>query len=144
MFLYVNKPKKEGRTLLFIDEIQNSSHAVSLLRYFHEELPEIYIIAANSLLETMLDKHISLPVGRVEYMAIHPCSFTEYLVATENERFIGLLDNPLLLAPFHQELMHLFNIYTLIGGMPEVVARYTQEREIVSLSNTFNQLLNGV
>ncbi|HOG41118.1 MAG TPA: AAA family ATPase [Bacteroidales bacterium] len=69
LFLYANKTQKEGRTLLFIDEIQNSPHTVSLLRYFYEETPEIYIIAAGSLLETMLDKHISLPVGRVEYMA---------------------------------------------------------------------------
>ena len=58
LFLYANKKQKEGRTLLFIDEIQNSPHTVSLLRYFYEETPEIYVIAAGSLLETMLDRHI--------------------------------------------------------------------------------------
>jgi predicted AAA+ superfamily ATPase len=77
LFLYCNVKRHEGRTLLFIDEIQNSPHTVSLLRYFYEEAPEIHVIAAGSLLETMLDRHISLPVGRVQYMALHPCSFAE-------------------------------------------------------------------
>ena len=81
LFLYDNKPQRPGRTLLFIDEIQSSPQAVALLRYFYEELPELYVIAAGSLLENMLDKHISLPVGRVEYMALHPCSFIEFLQA---------------------------------------------------------------
>ena len=62
LFLYDNKPQRPGRTLLFIDEIQSSPQAVALLRYFYEELPELYVIAAGSLLENMLDKHISLPV----------------------------------------------------------------------------------
>ena len=64
LFLYDNKPQRPGRTLLFIDEIQSPPQTVALLRYFYEELPELYVIAAGSLLENMLDKHISLPVGR--------------------------------------------------------------------------------
>lgn len=143
LFLYADKPQKNGRTLLFIDEIQNSPHAVSLLRYFYEELPEIHVIAAGSLLETMLDKHISLPVGRVEYMAVHPCSFPEFLTATGNERFAEIIAHPENSTAFHQELLALFNRYALIGGMPEVVARYAAERDIVSLSKTYNQLLNA-
>lgn len=143
LFLYCNVIQKEGRTLLFIDEIQQSPHTVSLLRYFYEELPEIYVIAAGSLLETMLDKHISLPVGRVEFMALHPCSFTEFLIATGNERYIEILTEPSVTTALHQELMQLFNIYALIGGMPEVVARYAAAHDIVSLSSTYNQLLNA-
>ncbi|MGC9343798.1 MAG: AAA family ATPase, partial [Bacteroidales bacterium] len=69
LFLYCNKTRKSGRILLFIDEIQESPHAVKLLRYFYEDTPEILVIAAGSLLETMLEKNISIPVGRVEYMA---------------------------------------------------------------------------
>lgn len=143
LFLYCNTARKEGRTLLFIDEIQQSPHTVSLLRYFYEELPEIYVIAAGSLLETMLDKHISLPVGRVEFMAMHPCSFTEFLTATDNGQYREVLTEPTLTTPFHQELMQLYNMYALIGGMPEVVARYATEYDIVSLSATYNQLLNA-
>jgi len=143
IFLYCNIARKEGKTLLFIDEIQNSVHTVALLRYFYEELPEIYVIAAGSLLETLLDKHISLPVGRIQYMALHPCSFTEFLNANGNARFIEPLQNATLPAAFHNELMQQFNVYSLIGGMPEVVKYYVENKDIVSLSEIYNELLNA-
>lgn len=143
LFLYDNKPQRPGRTLLFIDEIQSSPQAVALLRYFYEELPELYVIAAGSLLENMLDKHISLPVGRVEYMALHPCCFIEFLQAIGEGRFVDWILEARLPEAFHQQLMLLFNSYALIGGMPEIVARYAANRDVVSLSDTYNQLLNA-
>ena len=143
LFLYDNKPQRPGRTLLFIDEIQSSPQAVALLRYFYEELPELYVIAAGSLLENMLDKHISLPVGRVEYMALHSCSFIEFLQAIGEARFVDWILEARLPEAFHQQLMLLFNSYALIGGMPEIVARYAANRDVVSLSDTYNQLLNA-
>ncbi|GAB1416647.1 hypothetical protein MASR2M117_20530 [Paludibacter sp.] len=91
----------------------------------------------------MLDKHISLPVGRVEYLAIHPCSFIEYLVAIGEGRFVDMLTSAKLPEPFHEEMLQLFNLYALIGGMPEVVARYASERDIVALSEIYSQLLNA-
>lgn len=143
LFLYGGVRQHPGRTLIFMDEIQSSPQAVALLRYFYEELPDIYVIAAGSLLETMLDRHISLPVGRVEYLALHPCSFIEFLQATGEERFVDLILHANLPAPFHQQLMALFNTYALIGGMPEIVAQYAAKKDIVSLSDTYNQLLNA-
>jgi len=143
LFLYCNKTRKEGGTLLFIDEIQTSSHALSLLRYFYEDMPEIFVVAAGSLLETMLDKHVSLPVGRVEYMAIHPCSFIEYLSAIGEGRFVEQLIKAELSNAFHDEILQQFNLYALIGGMPEVVAHYAASKDIVALSRTYNQLLNA-
>ncbi len=143
LFLYCNVTKKNGRTLLFLDEIQASPHAVALLRYFYEDVPEIYVIAAGSLLETMLDKHISLPVGRVEYLAIHPCSFIEYLTAIGEGRFVDLLRMASLPDAFHAEMVQHFKVYALIGGMPEVVARYAANRDILGLSKVYNQLLNA-
>jgi predicted AAA+ superfamily ATPase len=145
LFLYCDVARKTGTTLLFIDEIQSSPHAVALLRYFYEESPEIHVIAAGSLLETLLDidKIISLPVGRVQYLALHPCSFIEYLNAMGDGRFIELIKNATLPQAFHQVLIQHFNIYSLIGGMPEAVARYAEERDIVALSSTFNELLNA-
>ena len=79
IFFYLKKSPVEGAVLLFIDEIQNSPEAVAMLRYFYEKRPDIYVIAAGSLLENVIDRKISFPVGRVEYMALHPCSFLEYL-----------------------------------------------------------------
>ncbi|MCP4680605.1 MAG: AAA family ATPase, partial [Deltaproteobacteria bacterium] len=76
----------EKQTLVFIDEIQNSPRAVALLRYFYETRPDLYIIAAGSLLETLLDVSVSFPVGRVEFMVVHPFTFEEYLwAAGENQ-----------------------------------------------------------
>ena len=88
LFVIKGQVQREGRTLLFIDEIQNSPQAVALLRYFYEELPHIHVVAAGSLLESLIDTHISFPVGRVEYMAMHPCSFREFLSAS------GEVENP--------------------------------------------------
>ena len=143
LFLYTNNTRKEGTTLLFIDEIQVSAHVLSLLRYFYEETPDIFVIAAGSLLETMLDKHISIPVGRVEYMALHPCSFIEFLIAIGEDRFVALIVKGELPEAFHTTIMDFFNIYALIGGMPEVIADYVNQRDILGLSSIFNQLLNG-
>jgi len=142
LFLYCDVAKKEGKTLLFIDEIQNSPHTVSLLRYFYEELPDIYVIAAGSLLETMMDKHISLPVGRVEYLALHPCSFLEYLGAIGENRFAEPILNGVLPAAFHGSVMQLFKTFSLVGGMPEAVARYAETKDIVGLKRVYNQLIN--
>jgi predicted AAA+ superfamily ATPase len=143
LFLYCNKPRKDGKTLLFIDEIQESSHALSLLRYFYEDTPDIFVIAAGSLLETMLDKQVSLPVGRVEYMAIYPCSFIEYLTVVGEGRFVELISKAELPKAFHEEILQQFNLYSLIGGMPEILARYAASQDIVSLYRIFNQILNG-
>ena len=143
LFLYCNAGKKEGRTLLFIDEIQNSPHTVALLRYFYEELPEIYVIAAGSLLETLLDKHISLPVGRVQYMALQPCSFIEFLNAAGESRFVEPILDTSLPTAFHNHLMQQFNTYALIGGMPEVVAHYAAEKDVLALSKIYSELLNA-
>jgi predicted AAA+ superfamily ATPase len=142
LFLYCDVSHKEGKTLLFIDEIQNSPHTVSLLRYFYEELPEIYVIAVGSLLETMLNKHISLPVGRVEYLALHPCSFLEFLNATGENRFVEPILNFALPAVFHDSVMQLFKTFSLIGGMPEAVSRYAENKDIVGLKQVYNHLIN--
>lgn len=142
-FAHCGKTKKEGNTLLFIDEIQNSARAVALLRYFYEELPEIYVIAAGSLLENLVDVHISFPVGRVQYMALRPCSFREFLGAIGEEPLLPVLDKPEITPAFHDRLMLLFNIYTLIGGMPEVVQLYAERRDILSLESTYETLLQG-
>jgi len=92
----------------------------------------------------MLNRHISLPVGRVEYLALHPCSFSEFLNATGNGRFIDFIRAGTEIPAFvHTELMALFNTYSLTGGMPEVVNRYASEGDILSLSQTYNELLNA-
>lgn len=144
LFAIKGQLQREGRTLLFIDEIQNSPQAVALLRYFYEELPHIYVVAAGSLLESLIDTHISFPVGRVEYMAMHPCSFREFLSASGNDMLRRRIEeNPLKSIGFHDKLIQMFNRYALIGGMPEIVAQYIEQKDIIALNDTFDSLLFG-
>ena len=72
---------RDKRALLFIDEIQEVPEAVAMLRYFYEDLPWVYVIAAGSRLQVLTKKRISFPVGRVEYLTLRPFSFVEYLEA---------------------------------------------------------------
>lgn len=143
LFAHCGVTRKDGHTLLFIDEIQNSAKAISLLRYFYEELPDIYVIAAGSLLENIVDIHSSFPVGRVQYLALRPCSFREFLRATGEEALMPILTQPEVTPAFHERLLNLFNIYTLIGGMPEVVQLYAERRDILSLESIYETLLQG-
>ena len=135
--------RKNVPTLLFIDEIQNSPRAVSLLRYFYEKTPWLYVISAGSLLETLIDKQISFPVGRVEYLAVHPCSFNEFLGATGNVELQKAHQAVEIPETVHQFTINLFNQYALVGGMPEVLAHYAQNKDILALGRIFNTLISG-
>ena len=141
--LLKNKERQPGRTLLFVDEIQNSPKAVAMLRYFYEDMPQLFVIAAGSLLETLIDTHISFPVGRVEYLALRPCSFIEFLGAIGENQIKEKLLSIELPNAIHERVMKLFNEYTLVGGMPEIVALYAQNRDIVALRKVYDTLLNG-
>ncbi|MGV3632009.1 MAG: ATP-binding protein [Bacteroidota bacterium] len=130
-------------TLLFIDEIQEVPTAVNFLRYFKEELPELHVIAAGSMLETLLGKNVSFPVGRVDYLVLRPVSFEEFLGAlgelSSLEQF-----NKVPLSDFaYGKLLKLFHTYAIIGGMPEIVQHYVQYRDLTALKNTYNSLLNS-
>jgi len=144
IFLFCNKPMEHDKSiLLFIDEIQYSPSAVARLRYFYEEAPDIYVIAAGSLLETLISTQISFPVGRVEYLAIRPCSFCEFLMAigeTELEKATKQHSIPKAL---HSKAMSLFNTFTFIGGMPEIVAHFADNRDFVSLNEIYETLLTS-
>lgn len=141
VFLHKDQERSQGRVLIFIDEIQQSPRAVNLLRYFYEDAPEIYVIAAGSLLETLIEKKISFPVGRVEYLVLHPCSFQEFLIANDENQSLEVLREKPFPNYAHDKLLKLFRTYTLIGGMPEIVSGYSKLKDIVSLSRIFNSLI---
>jgi predicted AAA+ superfamily ATPase len=143
IYLFCNKPRLKNHTLLFIDEIQNSPAAVARLRYFYEESPEIHVIAAGSLLESLIDMHISFPVGRVEYLAVHPCGFDEFLGAMDETELAKAVQNCAIPDGLHTKTMDLFNTFTLIGGMPEIVAHYAKHKDLVSLNDIYETLLAG-
>ena len=143
IYLYCNQERNDGKVLLFIDEIQNSPNAVAKLRYFFEQLSHIYVIAAGSLLENMIDKHISFPVGRVEFMAIRPCSFSEFLGAIGEIELKKAIINGTVPEMIHEKTMSFFNKFTLLGGMPEVIANYAKNRDLVAINAIYESLLSG-
>lgn len=128
------------KTLLFIDEIQESSEALMALRYFKEEFPQQYIIAAGSLLEFSFSD-LSFPVGRIEFFHLFPLNFEEYLSAMGRDDLIGAIhqvsmDDPKSLSdPVHELLLDYFHIYSLLGGLPEVVKTYMESHDLKECQN---------
>ena len=138
IFVHCGKRKVDGDTLLFIDEIQNSPEAVKQLRYFYEDSPWLYVIAAGSLLETLIDTHTSFPVGRVDYMALRPCSFSEFLNGTGEDYDAEVLAN-FKGDYIHERMMNHFLNYILVGGMPEAIVRYADKYDILAVTNIYSK-----
>ncbi|GHT63246.1 ATPase [Bacteroidia bacterium] len=141
IFFYKDRQKTKKSVLLFIDEIQFSKPAVAILRYFYEEANYIHVIVAGSLLETVIDvRKISFPVGRVQYLAIRPCSFLEFLNGIGEQFKTDVVKN--LNAHYvHEQIMKLFNDYVLVGGMPAAVAKFAENRDILAVKEVYDSLL---
>lgn len=129
--------------LIFIDEIQNEPKAVQALRYFYEKRPDLYVIAADSLLESLMERHISFPVGRVEYMALHPCTFVEFLIAISDGALAEQVQKLSVPQSLHKYALDLFKKYMIVGGLPEAIANYAKHRDLVKLNDVFNAMLAG-
>jgi len=142
-FMEGKKWEHLSQTLLFIDEIQEVPKAINFLRYFHEDLPQIHVIAAGSMLETLLGKNISFPVGRVEYKILRPVSFEEFLGAIGEELAVEQLQ----IVPFNSfafnKLLSLFHTYALLGGMPAIINHYAKRKDITSLKPIYESLINS-
>jgi predicted AAA+ superfamily ATPase len=140
-----NIPIIEGETLLFLDEIQSCPSAITALRYFYEQKPNLHIIAAGSLLEFALETLPSFGVGRIRTLFIYPFSFDEFLLAMQEERLLELKkkatnENPLDLI-FHQKLTDYFKQFLIIGGMPEVIARFSVHKNYLEAQQVLDDLL---
>ena len=140
IFLSKGIPFTEEPTLIFIDEIQESPPAIKMLRYFYEEFPDLYFIAAGSLLEFALKKVPSFPVGRVKQVVLHPFDFEEFLLALDRKDILEELENLPVKNYAHNTLLDLFHDYAIIGGMPEVVKRYGEEKNMINLGGIYASL----
>lgn len=141
IFFIKNKNITIEDTLIFIDEIQEVPIALNVLRYFFEDYPQYYVIAASSLLETLFNKEISFPVGRVEFMVVRPLSFDEFLLAMGEEMAYEQKNTFPINEFAHSKLLDLFHLYTLIGGMPEIVSKYAQTKDLFSLNRVYESLI---
>ena len=135
-----------GQTLLFLDEIQSCIPAISALRYFYEEMPELHVVAAGSLLEFALQQLPSFGVGRIRSLWMYPLSFDEFLRAMG---FDVLADNIKNASPetgfseaLHQKCVELLKLFLLVGGMPEVVAEYVKSGSLFDCRQILDDLTN--
>ncbi len=122
---YINVPIEKGKTLLFLDEIQECPEAIMALRFFKEDYPELHVIAAGSLLEFTLQELPTFGVGRIHSLFMYPMTFDEFLGANQEDNLISIRNeadskHPMEQA-FHEKLVEYFRTYLLVGGMPEAV-----------------------
>lgn len=132
-----------SETLLFIDEIQESPKVVNLLRYFKEEVPGLAVIAAGSMLESLLGKNLTFPVGRVEYRVLRPFSFEEYLMAMGESQLLVEFRKTPIETYAEPVLFEAFRNYALLGGMPEIIQHYVAHRDVTALGPVYDALVSS-
>ena len=133
--LYAGRKVDPDNTLLIFDEVQEVPRALSSLKYFYEDAPWYHIVCAGSLLGIALHEGTSFPVGKVDFLSLYPLSFREFLMATAGERFARLLesrDYPIITS-FKQTYVDALRQYYFVGGMPEAVQSFAEEKD-------FNQI----
>lgn len=129
--LYAGHKIDAAATLLIFDEIQEVPQALASLKYFNETAPEYHVICAGSLLGVALHPGTSFPVGKVEFLDLYPMSFTEFMRAVGKEQYAGLLEKGdfRMAAAFIYEYADLLKHYYYVGGMPEVVKAFSDNRD---------------
>ena len=137
------------RTLLFLDEIQACPEAIPALRYFYGKVPELYLIAAGSLLDHVLnDLNYPMPVGRVEFLYVHPLSFKEFLIAGGESLLVNYLSsynvNMTITSLVHEKLLKLLRTYFFVGGMPEAVKTYFETSDLMEVERVHESILTSM
>lgn len=143
----LNQTINPDQSILFLDEIQASPELFAKLRWFYEEVPELAVIAAGSLLEFVLENHtFSMPVGRVQYFFIEPLGFEEFLLAKNEIHLLSAIEKFSFDQPFntalHDKANQLFKEYIIVGGMPESVLTWVNSSSLDELSSVHNNLIN--
>ena len=129
--LYVGRKINSENCLLIFDEVQEVPRALSSLKYFYENAPQYHIICAGSLLGIALHQGTSFPVGKVDFLKLYPLSFKEFLMATDKEQFAELLENLdfEMITSFKQTYIDALKQYYFIGGMPEAVQSFVENKD---------------
>jgi hypothetical protein len=144
IYLAKNTAPSQGRTLLFIDEIQNSANAMAMMRHFYESAKDIHVIGAGSLLEAMIrDDQKSFPVGRVQYLFMYPLTFEEYLGAIGADEALGFYNTVPLPDLAFATLRKHFHRYSLLGGMPEIINVYQEREDVAVLAPIYEGLVTS-
>lgn len=129
--LYAGRKINPDNTLLIFDEVQEVPRALASLKYFYENAPQYHIVCAGSLLGIALHQGTSFPVGKVDFLKLYPLSFSEFLMATGNERFAELLKKQdyEMITSFKQKYIDALKHYYFVGGMPEAVQSFAESKD---------------
>lgn len=129
--LYAGRKINPDNTLLIFDEVQEVPRALASLKYFYENAPQYHIVCAGSLLGIALHQGTSFPVGKVDFLKLYPLSFSEFLMATGNERFAELLKNQdyEMITSFKRTYIDALKHYYFVGGMPEAVQSFAESKD---------------
>jgi len=129
--LYAGHKIDPDNTLLIFDEVQEAPKALSSLKYFNEDAPQYHIVCAGSLLGVALHRGTSFPVGKVEFLDLYPLSFFEFMMAVGKERYVDLLQKGDfgVATAFRQDYVDLLKHYYYVGGMPEAVQAFADNRD---------------
>lgn len=143
--LYAGKKIVPEQTLLIFDEVQEVPRALSSLKYFYENAPQYHIICAGSLLEIALHEGTSFPVGKVDFLNLFPLSFREFLTATAGEQFAELLDKQdyQMIAAFRQTYIDALKQYYFVGGMPEAVQSFAEDKDFNEVREIQKRILTA-
>jgi hypothetical protein len=143
--IFTNTTIDAKDTLIVFDEIQSAEKGLTSLKYFCENAPEYYVIAAGSLLGMGLHSNLSFPVGKVNFLDLRPMSFSEFLSALGEESLAGAVTKQDwgILPIFHAKLNEYLRYYLFTGGMPEVVKVFSETRNWELVRQTQNQILHS-
>lgn len=145
--LFLGKSIKSGKTLIILDEIQECGRALTAMKYFCENAPEYHIVCAGSLLGIALQKQLSFPVGKVDFLTLYPMSFSEFLRACGSEILADYVENfkkgDAVPQPIGDKLTTLLRQYYITGGMPEVVAVWQKTNNIEEVERVQQNIINS-
>lgn len=132
-------------TLLILDEIQEAEKGLTALKYFQELAPQYHVMAAGSLLGVSLQKNNTFPVGKVDLLDLHPLSFEEFLISLQEVKLAEAIRKTRwnVVEPFHEKLIGYLRLYYFIGGMPEAVHAYLQNRDLAQVRSIQLTILRG-
>ena len=143
--LYAGRKINSDNTLLIFDEVQEVPRALTSLKYFYENAPQYHIVCAGSLLGIALHQGTSFPVGKVDFLKLYPLSFKEYLMAVGKERFAELLNRQdyQMIAGFRQTYTDALKHYYFVGGMPEAVQSFAENKDFTEVRAVQQRILSA-
>lgn len=143
--LYSDVRITPGNTLIIFDEVQEVPRALTSLKYFYENAPEYPIICAGSLLGIALHQGTSFPVGKVDFLNLYPLSFKEFLMAVGKGKYVDLMNSGdyAMMTAFKQDLIDSLKHYYFVGGMPEAVLSFADEKDFDEVRRIQKRILEA-